>query len=397
MNKERNLFTGWHLYESILIAASLLMAYLLIWRGGGADGDFPRHINNGLQDLLAGVMTNPRNSPPFPLMDLFHGALASIVGKFVKGVPTLNAAAFLLGCTSLILFWFILREYEKEGLDFTHRGVLTFLAVHPVFIVASGTTGDYIASLTSLLGAWLCVLRGELAGGAALTGIAAGIRITNCVWAIPLSFLAKRKWNPFRALGYLLTASCVGFLAYLGNLLLAHFRLWDWMGTYAGDLTWAVQLKASISKIAGFIGFPTLLITLATCRLRDYRAALRTMKRFVELPLILLTEYAIFTMFPEELGYIISTLPALAMVLPQPSRRLFTYLRLIFLFLMNFIVFDVQNKIPTKLHLCMGYYVSEYTYRDINTILEKLRFSLPKGPYYPVGDWAQGSRPTNHY
>lgn len=397
--KERvkNICKGWRGVEFLLIATSLFMAYQLIWRGPGADGNNPRHVINGTNDLLTGTMSIPLKSPPFPLMDLFHGALAVVIGKKVKGVPVLNAVAFLLGCTSLALFTFILREYRKAGLDLTDRGALAFMAVHPLFIMSAGTTGDYIVSLTSLLGAWLCVLRGELAGGAALTGIAAGVRMTNCFWAIPLTFLAQRKWGTPRAAGYLLTAGLVGFLAYLGNLLPVHFRFWEWTNTYAGAMTWTDQIKTSLSKIVAFIGFSTLLITLATCRLDSYRASFQMMKKHIELPLALFLEYAAFTIFPEKFGYIISTLPLVAMILPQPPRPLFTYARLTLVFLMNFIVFDVQNKIPTKLHLCLGYYVAEYTCHDTKTVLEKLRFSLPRGPYYPIGDWAEDGRPTDRY
>lgn len=391
-SKWENHLTGWRLCEILLILAAGFMAYLLIGRPA-CDGNFGRHCTHGEQNLLAGRILHS-NAPPFPLMDLFHGALMLLTPKkIIQSIPVLNIAAFLTGGMALILFFFILHEYRNEGLDLTGRGALAFMAVHPIFIVAAGTTGDYGVSLTALLGAWFCVLRGELAGGAALTGIAAGLRISNCLWAIPLAFLTGRKWGASRVAGYLLAATCVGFLAYLGDLMLVHFDIMKWTGALPDALPWINRFKSSISAIAGLIGIPTLLITLLTCRSADYRRSLALMNKFPELPLILAVEYSFFTVVPFKLGYIISTLPVLALILPQPQKPIFTYLRILLLFSMNFVVFDFQNKIPTKFHLCSGYYVLEYTCHDANTVLEHFRFSLPRGPYYPIADWTESPLP----
>jgi hypothetical protein len=389
-SRSKKTMSGWKRCEFLLIFISAFMAYLLIWKGI-SDGNFTRHISNGLKNLQAGSLVATNGTPPFPLMDFFHGGLAAVFGEYVMGFPTLKSTAFIFGGVSLVLFYFILLEYKKEGLDLTDKGILVFMAVHPMFIISAGSSGDYIASLTTLLSAWLCVLKGELAAGAAFTGIAAGVRMANCLWAIPLAFLAGRKWSTPRACGYLFAAAVVGFLAFLPDMMRVHFHLGEWSGKFAEDLTWAIRIKSSVSYIMGFIGLPTLLITLATCRMSDYRASLKLMKKFFELPLILLVEYGFFTLYPYKLGYLISTLPAIALIIPQPPRRLFTYLRIFLVFLMNFVAFDVQNRIPTKFHLGMGYYVIDYTAIDHHTFLEKMRFSLPHGHYYPIGDWTERS------
>jgi hypothetical protein len=263
------------------------------------------------------------------------------------------------------------------------------MAVHPIFVVASGTWSDYGLSLVLILGTWLCLFKGELAGGAALTGLAVGARISNCVWILPFILLVQRRHGSVRALGYMIAASVAGWLAIFPSMAQIGFNLAGARGSEAQPILGCI--KTSISKIAGFIGLPTILVTIAACRSAEYRKTLSNMKNYLELPAALIAEFVTFTYLPSDPGYIITTLPVLALLLPKPKRESMIFLQVAVVFLMNFIVLDFQNKIPSKFHLSHGYYVGEFTCNDNKTALEKLRFSIPRAPnngfYYPIGDW----------
>src|ERR1700687_5513182 len=148
------------LYESLevlLIVTAAVLAFLLIPRGAGCDGDFPRNVEAGAAYLLKGFV--PGGRPPFPVMAVFHGLLPILAG--FPGPwwhPIINVFSFICGGLSLLFFYLIIREYQQEELDISRTTALAFMAVHPIFVVASGTWSDYGFSLVLVLGAWLCLL-----------------------------------------------------------------------------------------------------------------------------------------------------------------------------------------------------------------------------------------------
>jgi len=382
-----------------MMIAAAVMAFSLLGRGCGCDGDFPRHLGNGVTYLLEGRV--PGNWPPFPIMDLLHGSLAILAGyPGPWWQPILNCFSFLCSICSFFLFRAILKNYQQEGLEGSLFPVVALMVVHPIYVVASGVTGDYMVSLTLLLSAWLSVLKKDFTVGSVLMGLAVGTRISNCLWILPLSILAKRRDGTRAALGFAFSSAVVGGLAIFPSLAKIGFKI----GMNSGGRGSEAQsllgtFKSSLSKILGFVGLPTLLITLAVCRKPSYKKSLAIIKRYPELVGVLLLELAVFCYLPSDPGYIISTLPIIAILLPKPDKRSWICAQVVSVFAMNVVVFDFQNKIPTKFHLSHGYFTGEFTCHATDTVLEPLRFSVPRRPdggyYSPISDWTADARPKN--
>ncbi len=370
-----------------LVLLALIMGAFLIKRGHGCDGDFPRHVINGTANLDVGAWQH-MSRPPFPLMDLFHGAATRFFGT---DDYRLNILSYLAAFFNLFLFGLIYRQYQTGSDLHGQWRALALMAVHPVFVVASGTRGDYIFSLMLVQGAWLCSLRGDLAMAAVLTGVASGFRMSNCLWALPLTWIAWRQHGTYRAAGYAAASAVVGFLAWLGPLMKLHFDVASFATGYSELTEWGSRIKSAVSKILAFWGLPLLITTLVFCRRAAWQNRLDVLRRYPELGLALILQYAVFFYLPSELGYLISTLPLMALLLPVPDSAWKSVLQVSCVFLMNIAVLDLQNKIPTKLHLSHGYYVAEFTCKGTDSCLEHMRFSYPRG-YSPVGDWASAAR-----
>ncbi len=377
----------------ILIFVSIVMSCLIVKMNGGCDGDFGRHQYNGQRILSEGTFVDGIGKL-FPMTDLLQGLIIKI---FNTGAAV-QYAAFMFFLICIVLFYFIIKEYNKQfGFGLPVLPVLSFMAVHPVFIVAGGTVGDYIFSLVFILAAWLSVLKKELALGAVLIAIAGGLRVTNCFWLLPLLVISVRQVGLKRSLGFFVSSIIIMFLVWLGTLLRVEFKFWELLHTPDSDRqAFFDALKSAVSKVLGFVGFLTMFVTLTFVKRDSYKKLLNFIKNCPELLLVLVLVYGVFIYIPSELGYIISNLPVLAILIPRPNKKIFIFLQVFVVFLMNFIVFDIQNSIYSKLHLSLGYYVSEYTCESISTNLEWMRFSVPKQAdgrfYYPIGDWAEPTR-----
>ena len=187
MPKFKLLLGNFNINSTITLIVWLTLTLPLVGLGYGADVDSWIVAENGEQIWETKSYQKSR-SMGFPLHELISAPLVHFGGWI-----TSNIASLIAGFTFLGAVW------KLGRMDHLRHPSLTFLitAFHPIIIISSTTTMDYIWAVSPLSWAYVMILNNKPASSGALIGIATGFRPTSVIFCVPaiLWFLWIGKWK----------------------------------------------------------------------------------------------------------------------------------------------------------------------------------------------------------
>ncbi len=294
----------------LFLAAAIILTRLpSLFFGYGSDGDGWRVAWSAVTLWKEGVY-QPSRFPGFPVYEILNTPLVGLGGSVLS-----NAATLVVFLVCAYLFRSILL---KMGIPSAHLLAWIFSFI-PMLWKNSAVTMDYVWGLCFILFALLAALEGKFLLAAAMTGLAAGTRLTHVVLLLPLLAFEEEGKRLRRFLAMAGVAAIITLICYLPFLLRAGL-LHD-VARYIADMrkpsiltrceiflyraTYAIGLPSAV-------GIPILLLlsrkkAREALRLRDSRVAASV------LAMVLLL--MVFFSLPDEREYLIPTLPFLLILL----------------------------------------------------------------------------------
>lgn len=289
---------------------SLFLAY-------GSDGDGWRVARSAATLWKEGIY-RPSRFPGFPLYEFLNAPLVGLGGSLLA-----NAGTLVVFLVCVYLFKSLLERMRVPSADL----LVWIFSFFPLLWKNSAVTMDYVWGLAFVLASCVLAHDGKFIAAAVTIGLAAGTRLTQAIFLLPLLALIRDR----RMLARLLTMGCVAgatiLLCYLPVLLKA--GLLREVARYIADIrtpsllaraevflyraTYAIGLPAAI-------GIPILILLSG----RQARQSLRVQDRRVALSLLaLLFILILFFALPDEREYLIPGIPflliLLGLALPRPS------------------------------------------------------------------------------
>ena len=171
----------------LVVVVWLAVTLPLVNLGYGSDVDAWIVANNG-ENIWESHTYSSSRSMGFPLFELAITPLVHLGGWMASNLASVVAGLFFLGAV-----WALVR------LRHLRHSQLTFLvlAFHPLIIINSTTTMDYVWAVSSLGWAYVALLSNKPLAAGVLIGIATGFRPTSILFAGPaiLWFAWQRQWK----------------------------------------------------------------------------------------------------------------------------------------------------------------------------------------------------------
>ena len=171
----------------LLLVAWLAVTLPLVTLGYGSDVDAWIVANNGEQ-IWESRSYHSSRSMGFPLYELAITPLVHLGGWVASNLASVAAGVFFLGAV-----WRLVRIHHLR------HPLLTFLVLgfHPLIIINSTTTMDYIWAVSGLAWGYVSLVSNKPVAAGVLIGIATGFRPTSILFAGPaiLWFAWRRQWK----------------------------------------------------------------------------------------------------------------------------------------------------------------------------------------------------------
>ena len=195
----------------VLAAFVFLTRMPFVWSGFGTDSDTWKLAWAVRETLRTGLYTASR-LPGYPLMEWICTPLAPLGAWAPNMLSALAAAA----CA-----WLSARLFARHGVrDAALAGAAVVFV--PAAYIASTSSIDYLFAIAFLLAAWLDAAEGRAWRAGIWLGLAVGVRITSCLFVLPLALLAWQaaaRREPRRAIVLAALGSLIGTLFYIPGFL----------------------------------------------------------------------------------------------------------------------------------------------------------------------------------
>ena len=276
--------------------------------------------------------------PGYPLMELACAPLAHL-GPWA---PNLLSAVAAAACA-----WLVARLFARHGARDAALAGAAFAFV-PAAYIASTSSIDYLWAIAFLLAAWLDAEDGRVWRAALWLGLAVGVRLTSCLFVLPLGWLVwrhARSGSLPRAVRLAVIAGLIGVLWYVPVFLRYGWGMFSY--SEAGGQSSALQFVRGMVH-PGSSGIPlTLIVGQGTALLWGVLGAIAmgiaivaavvlrgsSMPRALRVPpavavaatLAVALELVLYLRLPHDEGYLLPTVPfvllALAASLPAAAFR----------------------------------------------------------------------------
>ena len=186
----------------ILVITALTVPRLFL--NYGYDDDSASGVVSAENLLRTGTYV-PSRLPGNPLFEYLLAGLAPWGGPAAT-----NTFVLLSFCLAVWAFYRIVKDSEN-------RLLLTIIfASTPIILLNAATTMDYIPGLALLLCAYLMAVEERYTAAFIFTGLAAGMRISNFLFMVPLSvFLLLRRQNAAKIAALFMLGLFTGIVFYL--------------------------------------------------------------------------------------------------------------------------------------------------------------------------------------
>ncbi|MGA3086886.1 MAG: hypothetical protein ABSE95_19210 [Thermodesulfobacteriota bacterium] len=185
-----------------LIILSLTLPRLIL--NYGFERDTVRGVLAADHFVKTGIYI-PSRLPGNPLFEYVLAAIA----PWGKHVAT-NTFVLLTYCLALWAFSCLAKKYNHALL------LILLFAATPLILLYAVTTKDYISGLALILCAYIAVQKDYVALSFILTGLAAGMRLSNFLFLVPLAlFLLMNRQKLLKIIALTMLGLCVGLVLYL--------------------------------------------------------------------------------------------------------------------------------------------------------------------------------------
>jgi hypothetical protein len=342
----------------LTIPVVALICSQLIPIGYGTDIDNYRIMLSAKTLITEGIYTPSRNFG-YPLNEMIMAPLY-IIGKNIAT----NTTALIVFIISIFTFYKLCQRFKTK-----YPELLTLIyAIHPILLKNATVPLDYIWSLLFIMSA-LVLLKDEktLVAGISLA-IAVGFRPTNIIFIVP-SLIIIKNWK--ERVRFSLTTVVISIFFYI--LPIIYLTKYPLSISTGGDRSILHIIHTTLS-LFGNIGW--LMIAIITIiSLISYfnkKGVIAEKRDTIMLSIFILTNIAIFLIFPYEVEYLIPLIPALLILLSKRASRHLLIALFIAVVSYNLVWFDkTQNGFTPR----DGIIVSQITNRKS---LEHKRDKLPE-------------------
>ena len=298
-----------------LILFAAFLAYLpFTFLGYGSDNDSYGVIFVTAKAFYTRGVYVPSRYPGYPVHETATAALNYCGGSFLSNFGTLLISLFGLFC-----FYRICEFYQIRN----RLLILAAVAVHPLYLVNSTSTIDYVWAVGLFLsGFYLYRVKDRYFAAAVLFGLSFGCRLSSFLlvftfFLTEVIFHFKAFVTDWRRVGAAVLTNIVAVACYFGCFVFAGYNL-SFLTYYIGDWTYFQYLVRFIYKNVYFWGLPAFLLLAALVLLTLIRArkrgefgqnwwANREIYFFSTVTVILVE--LLFLKVPLEEGYLLPALP----------------------------------------------------------------------------------------
>ncbi|MCK9407977.1 MAG: hypothetical protein M0R68_02465 [Bacteroidetes bacterium] len=339
----------------ILIVGVIISRIPLIFGGYGTDGDAWRIAQTSLMLWNEGIYHISR-FPGFPLYEFLQTPIIALGGSVAS-----NAACLAVFILSILVFKSILEQWKVPHEDL----VLLAFAFLPIFWKNSAVTMDYIWGLLGILATLSCVLNRHIAVAGIILGLAAGIRMTNIIYTVPLLLLFTFE-NRRQILIFISVALFTTILCYIPALRSEDYNILAQeffnRTTERSFITLFSQFLYRAVYSLGLIGWGCITLFVFTRR-TTIRVALAA-NQFVVSGAVVAVGLSFFVLLPDEREYLIPAIPFLLLCCAFLFSRLQFGITVIALLSYTFVSIDVIDhkfgKSTLNVTVQEGYVMKEY-------------------------------------
>jgi hypothetical protein len=358
-----------------LLGCAACLYVPLIFAGPGSDPDSKRELHSGLTLLWQHryVMSRPPGYFPY---EALCGFLCQLGGSVANNLATIAMSLALLDA-----FLGVCRHFEVPN-----RYLLaTTMALHPVYWAASTSTIDFLWALGCFFVGFRLLLDCRYFAGAAMLGLAVGIRLSSVLLAGPL-LIWKLTEHPRDARPWCAAAlaTAIGAALYIPEFISSGSSL-RFLTYYVGPWTFGGYLGRFIYKNVYFWGLPATMLLIAAAP-RMIRTLAECGRRSIpivvlSLSIVLLFE-VLFLKIPVQRAYLLPMLPFILILLGfgLRGRERMLFAIAIAVFSYNFINLNLARPdvADQATHARLGFFVERgYLLNDVAARLDLARRQSP--------------------
>ena len=297
-----NRLQPWHM---LILAAVLYLPFTFL--GYGSDVDAYRVLAAG-RNFWQSSDYVPSRRPVFIVHEMMTFLLDGLGGSLLANLGTLA-----MSLLALYSFYRICQHYRVGNIPL----LMAVMILHPVYLVNSTCSMDYLWAVGFFLVAYWLMLQGRYPAAGLALGLSMGTRLSSGIEAaaiLLLFFITRREDR-----GRILLSTAISFIiTALAIVLPWDFTEWSpgfWTLSTGAQELWTFPMRAGrfLYKNIYFWGLPaTFLLTVALLPLSRGRKALFACEKreitILSLCVILLNQ-VLFFLNPIEIEYLLPTLP----------------------------------------------------------------------------------------